>query len=332
MNNYWAFAPMRDSSDLVGDPDALRTRYDEDGYLLLRRLIEPKEILRVRGDVTAVLNEAGWLMPGRDPTKAHTELTGIREGDDKYFDAYDRVQRLESFHSLGHDPALVDVMRKVLDESAFPHPLKVLRLILPNHFEVSTPPHQDFANNQGSVTLTAAWTPLGDCPMSLGSLAILRGSHRLGLLPLRYSLGPGNRQAQLPSHQLDDLRWVTTDFSPGDVVIFGSLTVHAALHNADFQAMRLSADFRFQPVSEPLTDLVLEPHFGRLTWEEIYADWESTELQYYWHDLDLDVVEFDFAAHDIGEPTEADYAEALRYQYRMAAAGARTPSPSTGAG
>ena len=36
MNNYWAFAQMTDSSDLLGDADALHARMDDEGYLFLR--------------------------------------------------------------------------------------------------------------------------------------------------------------------------------------------------------------------------------------------------------------------------------------------------------
>ena len=138
--------------------------------------------------------------------------------------------------------------------------------MFPSEPEVSTPPHQDFLNNQGSPQLTAAWIPLGDCPMKQGTLAVLRGSHRYGVLPLEFSLGPGNRQAVVPNELRDRLTWVTNDFSAGDVLLFGALTVHASLHNATGR-MRLSVDFRYQCEGEPASDLVLEPHFDRLSWE-----------------------------------------------------------------
>ena len=37
-------------------------------------------------------------------------------------------------------------------------------------------------------------------------------------------------------------------------------------------------------------ELVLGPHQGRLTWEQIYEGWESDEYQYYWRDLTLETV------------------------------------------
>jgi hypothetical protein len=32
--------------------------------------------------------------------------------------------------------------------------------------------------------------------VQLGGLSILRGSHRIGMAPLEFALGPGNRQAK----------------------------------------------------------------------------------------------------------------------------------------
>jgi ectoine hydroxylase-related dioxygenase (phytanoyl-CoA dioxygenase family) len=166
-------------------------------------------------------------------------------------------------------------------------------LSFPAHYEISTPPHQDYPNNQGTPNLTAAWIPVGDCPPELGGLAILRGSHTYGVLPLDWHLGAGNRQAIVPEKMLEDLHWVTTDFNAGDVLVFGAMTVHASLHNASEFFMRLSVDFRYQQEGEALTEPCLQPHFERQTWDEIYADWKSDKFQYYWKDLDYDVLPFE---------------------------------------
>jgi ectoine hydroxylase-related dioxygenase (phytanoyl-CoA dioxygenase family) len=178
---------------------------------------------------------------------------------------------------------------------------------------VTTPPHQDFLNNQGTPSLTAAWIPAGDCPMEQGTLAILRGSHRLGVLPLEFHMGPGNRQAVLPPEMVEQLTWVTNDISAGDVLLFGALTVHASLHNAT-PDMRLSVDFRYQREGEELTDLVLQPHFGRLTWDEIYAGWTSDEHQYYWKGLDYKVAPYDRSPFQASEPTKEEIAKVIRWE------------------
>ncbi|HZO58131.1 MAG TPA: phytanoyl-CoA dioxygenase family protein [Solirubrobacterales bacterium] len=314
MNNYWAFAEMTASNDLLGDREALRARLDDEGYLYFRGLIPRERVLALRGEILEVLGDHGWIAGGDKLDNAEVVGMPVREGDEEYFSAYDDVQRLESFHSLAHDDGLVGAVRGALGETAFPHPLKVARLVFPSEPEVSTPPHQDFLNNQGSPDLTAAWIPLGDCPMKQGTLAILRGSQRYGVLPLEFSLGPGNRQAVVPNEMRDRLTWVTNDFSAGDVLLFPAMTVHASLHNATGR-MRVSVDFRYQREGEPATDLVLNPHFGRLSWEEIYAGWKSDELKYYWRDLDFPVVPYDRTPFQSSEPDVDKIQEVIIYEH-----------------
>ncbi len=292
MNNYWAFLPMRDSKELLGDPDALRARFDEDSYLYLRDVLDRDKVLSLRKRMLHTLAKHGWVRRSPYMMRGVVLAPPVREGDEDFFTVYDDVQRLEEFHTFAHDETLMEIMRHVLGESAFPHPLKIARLGFPAHYEVSTPPHQDYPNNQGTPNLTAAWIPVGDCPTELGGLAVLRGSHNSGLLELDTDLGAGNRKAVLPEQILERHRWVTTDYSAGDVLLFHALTVHAALHNASEFFMRLSVDFRYQQEGEELTDICLHPHFERLSWDEIYAGWRSSKHQYYWKNLDYKVVPF----------------------------------------
>ncbi len=290
MNNTWAFLPMRSSADLLGDAAALQARLAEDGYLYLPQVLDRQRVLDLQRQFVAILHRLGWL---KRPELAYAVPVVMprRENDETYLEAYDELQRVEAFHSLAHDPALLEVMRQVLGPTAFPHPLKIVRMAFPDNWEVSTPPHQDYPNNQGTPQLTAAWVPLGDVPTTSGSLAVLRGSQRFGVLPLDAHPGAGNRQAVVPDEMVEQLHWVTTDFEAGDVLLFGSMTVHASLHNAS-ELMRLSVDFRYQPEGEALTPVVLEPHYQRQTWDQIYQGWASTELQYYWRGLDYEVVPF----------------------------------------
>lgn len=293
MNNYWAFSPMRASNELLGDPEALRARMDEESYLYLKGVLDTDKVQSLRKDMLLTLAEHGWVQRHPFLTKGIAIREPCREGDPDFLEGYEAIQRLEAFHTLAHDHDLVSIMAQVLGPSAWPHPLKIARLGFPDHYEISTPPHQDYPNNQGTPNLTAAWIPVGDCPPELGGIAVLRGSHRRGLLPLDVHLGAGNRCAVVSDSMLEELRWVTTDFSMGDVLLFPSMTVHAALHNSSEFFMRLSVDFRYQLEGEELTDIVLEPHFGRLSWDDVYAGWASDEYQHYWDDIDYRVVPFE---------------------------------------
>ena len=309
--------PMFEANSLDGDPNALRERLARDGYLLFRNVIDPAKLRSLRARITEVLADLGWIEDGRDRELAKLKGLAVREGEDKFFEAYDRLVGIEELYSLPHDRYLQTLLRAALGESVFPHPLSIIRLVFPGHPEISTPPHQDYRNNQGTVDLTATWMPLADCPMDSGALAVLEGSHRAGLLPIQFHLGPGNRAAVL-SQDLRKLRWLSTDFNLGDVLLFPSLTVHRALHNSHPESMRLSVDYRHQLEGHALTPPCLQPHFGRTSWEEIYAGWESDELQYYWQKKNFIEVPWDSTLHKLdGDPQkhlEEIYHEGMRFE------------------
>lgn len=310
MNNVWAFGDLVESNDLLGEPNLLRHRMLTDGYLFFREVLRPGRVRTVHREMTKVLRHHGWLR------RSSAAIRPVREGDEEYLRVYDDIQRLETFHSLAHSRPLMNVMRDVVGPSAFPHPLKVARLVFPNNWEISTPPHQDYPNNQGTALLTTAWVPLSDVPHSLGGLAVLPGSHLHGVQPLEFSLGSGNRRGSL-SPELRKLHWLTAEYRVGDLLLFSSHTMHAALNNSTRDQMRLSVDFRFQPEREELTDLVLEPHFGRLSWEEIYEGWEGTAYQYYWKRKRFTVVPFDPNRFDNVTIADANVLEQKVYQHRL---------------
>jgi hypothetical protein len=321
MNNRFAFLPMLVSNDLLGDRDALRRRFADDGYLYFRELLDPERVRDVRRGILGVTQKLGWTEPGYFPMSQRCIVAPLREEDEEFMDGYQEVQRLQTFHELAHDPVLLDTVRQVLGDTAFPHPLKIARLAFPDHFEASTPPHQDFPNNQGTPDLTATWIPVGDMPPELGGLAILRGSHKWGLLPMQGHIGAGNRCAVIPPEMAEECRWVTTEFAMGDVLLFPSLTVHASLHNTSEFFMRLSVDFRYQLEGQALTPGCLEPHFRKLTWEQVYEGWDSTAHQYYWRDLDYRVEPFELIKpiDHTDEFTDQDKRDILTYDQRVRA-------------
>lgn len=326
--------PMDPANDLLADPPALRAKFQADGYLLFRQIVPVEKVAALRREITGILAEIGWILGGRDILEAKAIGLPQREGEPGYFEALDRVVRLESLYALAQNEALVDVMAKALGGSVFPHPLSVTRLVFPNNPEITTPPHQDYPNNQGTPNLTAAWIPLGDCPIDRGPLAILKGSHHHGLQPLQYHLGPGNRAAVIPEI-LRNLPWVTADFEAGDVLLFPSLTVHSALENRDPECMRLSVDYRYQREGEALTAGCLDPHFGRVTWEEIYRTWKSDTFKYYWKKKQYTVVPWNDKAHWLPEDHLKDairqgiqYERARRRRHDENPL-VRTPSPPT---
>lgn len=300
-------AEFTDSTPLLEDPEALLARFEEDGYVYLRGVVDTGLLAEAREAITTVCAAHGWLVPGTDPMDAIPRIEPRVEGEPQYFEVYDDVQRLQSFHAVPHDPSVRRCMTPLLGETAFPHPLSIARLSFPDNDEWATPEHQDYPNNQGTTELYACWIPLGDCPVELGGLSILRGSHRFGVLPLRAALGAGHRRATL-DERFADLEWVGGDFAAGDALVFHSLTVHRSLPNRS-DRLRLSVDYRFQREGDALTEGCLEPHFGRVAWEDVYATWDRDDLKYYWRDKAYTVEPWDAALFAV---SDEDYEEHMR--------------------
>lgn len=277
---------MTDSTPLLADARALRERAASDGYLLFRGLLDREDVLSLRRDMLAVVERHGWRKPGQDAEGGLIDLEALnrvpdpdmREDIGVSHAAYHDVQKLESLHRFPHHPRLIDLYSRLLEADVLVHARHIARMITGHRVMVPTPPHQDFPLIQGTAQTWTAWIPLGDCPRTMGGLTVLRGSHRLGYVPIQLSKGAGGIAAQTCPWETD---WVETDYAAGDVLTFPSYTVHKALRCRNRELIRLSLDVRYQSAAEPIDESSLRPH-AEMDWKEIYADWSRDDLKYYW--------------------------------------------------
>ncbi len=279
------------SNDALGDAEELRRRIGEDGYLFFRRLVEPRQVWELRSQVLKVLADGGWLHTGAPVAEGLAEPSRTCvEWEPEYVKVYNNVQSLEAFHQLSHSPAILALIEGLVGEHVLPHPSKICRIIFPQNNTYSTPPHQDFVHIQGTTETYSCWMPLGECPTKLGGLAIQPSSHISE--PYEYHLALGAGGLGVDSEQLND-DWLTADYEAGDALVFHSLTIHKSLPNLTPDRLRLSLDHRYQAVSEPIAVHNLLPHGGQIDWEEVYRGWQTTDLQFYWKDLELSTVRSD---------------------------------------
>ena len=288
---------LRISNDAMNNPQELRHRLSEEGYLFFKRLQDPDKLWALRREMLTTMQEGGWLVAGTDPMDGIANISAqCTEGDSEYTDVYHEVYKLEAFHRSGHWHEVVDMVEKIVGREVLPHPQKIARLWFPKYTAHTTPIHQDFVHFQGNFQTYTCWAPVGDCPIELGGLAVLPGSHKVNkVMAHHFSLGAGSLCVNE-----DELsgEWHSTNYEAGDTLIFPALTVHKALPNLTEDQLRVSLDNRYQAVDAPIAEHMLEPHlniFDSLKWEHVYQNWESDELKYYWKDLDLTVLPRDFS-------------------------------------
>ncbi len=282
---------LRVSNDCRDDAEELRRRLEEEGYLFFRKLQNPDKLLALRKDMTRLFYDAGWLVPGTNPMDGIADpARRCTEGDLEYSAVYHRVYRLESFHRLPHEPELTTMAQRIMGRPVIALPGKKARLWFPKFTEHTTPTHQDFVHYQGTFDALTCWAPVGDCPIELGPLAVLPRSHKTKkVLNHHFSLGAGG----LIIHVDEILReypelnvpWHTTNFEVGDTLFFPALTVHKAMPNLTEDRLRISLDNRYEGEGDVIAQHMLEPHMADvspLSWEEVYADWKTDDLKYYW--------------------------------------------------
>lgn len=288
-----------DSTPLLGNPQALLDRADTDGYLFFRGLLDPDRVRGVRRQMMQVLADHGWLVDGTDPMDGIADVAAFDQvdpvaaafcGTGVPLEAYQDIYRIQDFHGIGHDPALLNLYAGLLGGQVLRQPLSIARVMVPSSASEPTPAHQDHIHIQGTQRVWTAWFPLGDCPTDLGGLTVLVGSQADGLLTYHAAQGAGELEAYICD---SGLSWATTDYRAGDVLTFTSLTVHRGLPNLAGERVRLSVDMRYQRSDELITHGSITPHCDIMSWDEVYQGWTDESLQYYWRDHDLELVDHD---------------------------------------
>ena len=308
---------LRVSNDAMDDPLVLRERLADEGYLFFKQLQPPDQMLALRREMLTVMQKGGWLIAGTDPVDGIANIAAqCTEGDVAYTDVYHEVYKIEAFHRSAHWPEVTDMIAKIVGRPIMPHPQKIARLWFPKYTEHTTPIHQDFVHFQGNFETLTCWSPLGDCPIELGGLAVLPGSHKVKrVLDHHFSLGAGSlfvdvpEQAKLNAALAVD--WHTTNYEVGDSLIFPALTIHKALPNLTEDKLRVSLDNRYQAIGDPIADHMLLPHListHPMTWDEVYRDWQSDDLKYYWRQHANPVVPKDTSYADKGFAEAVDLA------------------------
>jgi ectoine hydroxylase-related dioxygenase (phytanoyl-CoA dioxygenase family) len=259
-------AEYRDSADLLGRPAELRRRLVEDGYLLLRDVLDRDVIAAARREIFGRLAEVGEI---REPT-----IDGIATGESRRRELFPdpgvfwkSVCEGPCLREVTHGRRLRQIQGLLFDETAVPLDYIALRAAAPGK---STGLHFDgpyFTRLHSRIH--TSWIPLGDVPTGEGPLVVVEGSNRFDDLiqefaDLDFAKDP-NRRADLEEDfttfaRSRGTRLLTTNFRPGDILVFGMSTLHGTLDNMSAAGrVRLSVDVRYQPEAAPKDERYFGP-------------------------------------------------------------------------
>ena len=264
-------------------PYALRTRFQQYGYLYFRRYVRAQKCEALLQDILQCLSP----YIAYDDTQQRPLMLGepFFETDPIWDEVYPRIQSLHSFHNFFHQQDIQQLMRTVVDDEIFVYPMKMGRIATPRKIGYETPPHQDAHSHQAGPTMAGIWVALHDVQEGMGRLKMLPGSHQQGVRKVLEAEGVGGVQSEIfPGEDT----WHVSDVEQGDVIIFHSCCVHRAEPNTTQETVRLSVDTRFCDYGAPVFVTNLDPHHGwridGLDWHSIYREWSDTQLQFYWQD------------------------------------------------
>ena len=234
-------AKLTDSTSLLSDSAALRRRYDEDGVLYLRGVIDPKLMDWAQEKYRAALAAEGLIdLANEAPLWTGKTTKTWRPCD---------VLGTTVWHEVVKQPKLNSIMRDIFDAQPVWIPIAAHRSSLPTGplrpgQDIFAGRHQDGFYNEGML-FTICWMPVRDVNMDRGSFAVAPGTHKRGSL---HDKTRANNA--IPPESIAAEEWRSADFRVGDVLIFNYLTAHAGLPNPSDE-IRMSLDVRAIPSWAP---------------------------------------------------------------------------------
>ncbi|MEO6803776.1 MAG: phytanoyl-CoA dioxygenase family protein [Granulicella sp.] len=251
-------ADLRDSNDIQHDGAALRERLEQDGYLLIRELRDPKLILAARCQILETMKSRGLLKPGSelmdgvinaDALRAST--TGVR--------ANEEYRQLPAVQAIFADKAVPEFFDTLLGGPSGTFDFQWMRVAGTG---AESTIHSDIVfMGRGTQNLYTCWTPMGDVTLDRGPIVLCLNSDKIEGLKNTYWASDVDRDliegyfSKDPMEMVNKFggHWATTEFHPGDVLIFGMHILHASLANTS-DRYRISADARYQLASEPFDE------------------------------------------------------------------------------
>jgi len=189
-----AFGFIRSSNDLLDQPELLRARLEEDGYLYIQQYFDPQLILAARRSIFSRLAAEGHLDTSHDLMEGvvHPEMLDAFKLDTAPTFKGTDGKKQNPDKAAAFRPELAasspEIQRVVFGpemhqfyETVFGEPVRHFdyiwcRLMGPGH---GTPVHCDKVYmGRGSQDLLTCWIPYVEIPLEVGGLMILEQSHK----------------------------------------------------------------------------------------------------------------------------------------------------------
>lgn len=228
--------------------------YKRDGYVLLRKAVDPRVAKTIKEDAKAIFRQ----MLRKNRIDEHQGEQGFADALYQLFSvsyhdfigAARAVQHLVSMHRFVVSEQVVALLRDL----GLAIPIICVKPIIyfnSRHLAKSeghykTPPHQDWRSMQGSLNSVVIWVPLVDIDVQLGAIEFVPGSHLQGLALTEKD----EWYRRIPESIAPASSFVPVEVHAGDLVAFSAFAVHRSGDNVT-KAIRWSIHVRFNDAGEP---------------------------------------------------------------------------------
>lgn len=252
---------LTDSAALLGAPELLRSRLQEDGYLFLKGVLPATAVHAARREVFQRLLQVGEIA---EPAAAGIATGGSRraEIEPDLGGFWKSVSETTTLRSVSHGSAIGAILSLLFGEPARPQDYMFLRAAAPGR---ATGLHFDYPFfTRAHDQVATVWLPIGDVPVSDGPLVVVEGSNQFrDLIDPMIGFDISTDKTRKADLGIDAItfaeqrrtRLLTRNFEAGDIALFGMYTAHGSLDNhSSIGRVRLSCDVRWQPATLPVDD------------------------------------------------------------------------------
>lgn len=231
--------------------------FHQQGYLAIAEAFSPAQV----ADAADAIYD---LIDGKQPEFRGVQLEASARGQTLTGTARRRAVRKlmqfvnwdERFQTLATDPALLDVLTRLMDDA--PVLFQEMALIKPPGGR-EKPWHQDCAyfNYPLGTTIIGVWIALDHAEPANGCLHILPGTHREG--PVNHFK---RRDWQICDADVQTARDVVVPLAPGGCLLWHGMTHHGSPPNPS-QKMRRALQLHYRPASsDDISSEERMQHFG----------------------------------------------------------------------
>ncbi len=239
--------------------------YDSEGYLVLRQLLDDRDMQPFRDsvnlrvdEIAEVLFREGLILDKRESHPFETRLGDLFAGlSDAEFLKFGRSwrDRLPGYFDLMSNPKILDAVESLIGSEIFSNPVYNTRPKVPKVAAGAVPWHQDKSYWPGANAnpVITVWVAMVDTNLENGCLHIWPRTHRTEVLSWHKEDHTGTGFTEIDEEYLREARAVPLPVPAGSAILFNDRCIHMSTPNVS-EGVRWSCDLRYQPTDQdPMT-------------------------------------------------------------------------------